>query len=118
MSTSNSTTGAKVEKVWYDANCHCGNVKYKIKLDDLEHPEGTVNSCNCSICTKNGYILVYPSVAEVEWLSGYDTLKDYRFGKKRFDQKFCLNCGSSILIDFHNPGKVAMNVIRILATII
>lgn len=42
--------------------------------------------------------------------SGFDTLKDYRFGKKQFDHKFCPDCGSSILIDFHNPEKWAINV--------
>lgn len=42
--------------------------------------------------------------------SGYDTLKDYRFGRKQFDHKFCPACGSSILIDFHNPEKMAVNV--------
>ncbi|KAK4693902.1 hypothetical protein P7C71_g3582, partial [Lecanoromycetidae sp. Uapishka_2] len=66
------------------------------------------------ICTKNGYFLVYPSPDEVVWHSGYQTLKDYRFGKKELDHKFCPNCGSSILIDFHNPEKWAVNVDTIL----
>ena len=95
-------------KLWYEANCHCGAVKYKVKLPNLE--THLVTSCNCSICTKNGYFNVYPSPDEVIWHSGYDTLKDYRFGKKKLDHKFCPSCGSSILIDFHLPDKLAVNV--------
>lgn len=55
-------------------------------------------------------MLVYPAPREVVFQSGYDTLKDYRFGKKQFDHKFCPDCGSSILIDFHNPERWAVNV--------
>lgn len=54
-------------------------------------------------------MLVYPAPREVVFHSGYDTLKDYRFGKKQFDHKFCPDCGSSILIDFHNPERLAVN---------
>lgn len=96
------------EKVWYEANCHCGGIKYKIKLPNLDTHQ--ILSCNCSICTKNGYMLVYPSVEEVVWHTGFDSMKDYRFGNKRFDHKFCPKCGSSILIDFHNPEELAVNV--------
>jgi len=69
MSNSTATNGAKDEEIWYEANCHCGNVKYKIKLANLEHSENQVNSCNCSICTKNGYMLVYPSPDEGTYFS-------------------------------------------------
>lgn len=31
-----SNAAVAEEKVWYDANCHCGAVKYKIKLPSLE----------------------------------------------------------------------------------
>lgn len=57
-------------------------------------------------------MLVYPAPREVVFHSGYDTLKDYRFGKKQFDHKFCPDCGSSILIDFHNPERLAVNVCK------
>lgn len=110
MSNGTTVNGTKDEKIWYDANCHCGNVRYKLKLEILDRPTTQVNSCNCSICTKNGYMLVYPSPKEVVWHSGYDSLKDYRFGRKQLDHKFCPNCASSILIDFHNPEKWALNV--------
>ena len=92
----------------YDASCHCGTVKYRINLPDLSSHQ--VNCCNCSVCTKNGYLLVYPKPSEVEWHQGYDTLKAYKFGHKKLTHKFCGNCGSSILIDFHDAEKLGVNV--------
>ena len=40
----------------YDANCHCGMIKYTVTLSKALAPEGAgvIGKCNCSICTKNG----------------------------------------------------------------
>lgn len=96
----------------YPANCHCGAVAYTVQLPSLETYE--VNKCNCSICTKNGYLLVYPSRTSVVFHRGFDHLRSYFFGKKQKPHKFCPTCGSSILIDFNGTHKsrdvLAMNV--------
>ena len=55
-------------------------------------------------------MLVYPKPSEVEWHQGYETLKIYEFGQKRVTHRFCGNCGSSILIDFHDGEKLGVNV--------
>lgn len=99
---------ASTPTLGYEASCHCGTVKYRINLPDLSSHQ--VNSCNCSVCTKNGYLLVYPKPSEVEWHQGYDTLKAYKFGHKKLTHRFCDNCGSSILIDFHNGETLGINV--------
>ena len=98
------------EKVWYEASCHCGNVKYKALLRSLD--EYAVLDCNCSICTKLGYLLVYPLSKDVVFHQGYDTLKDYEFATRTRDHKFCPACGSSLLIDFRGKGRsdMALNV--------
>ncbi|KAF2716674.1 hypothetical protein K431DRAFT_289202 [Polychaeton citri CBS 116435] len=102
----------------YDANCHCGSVKYQVTLSEALAPEGSgkILSCNCSICFKNGYLLVYPLRPDVKFLAGEDKLKDYFFGKKNKPHRFCGECSSSILIDFKNSNfesereMLAMNV--------
>ncbi|OAA80232.1 Glutathione-dependent formaldehyde-activating, GFA [Akanthomyces lecanii RCEF 1005] len=86
------------EPVTYKANCHCGRVKFTVALPDIRNNK--VLSCNCSICTKNGYLLVYPKVENVKFISGEDELKSYRFGTATKPHKFCPECGTSILIDF------------------
>ena len=94
------------EKIWYEASCHCKAVQYKVRIPSLTGSDPLeVNSCNCSICHKHGYLLVYPSRDEVVWSHGYDELKDYRHGPKIKDHKFCDRCGSAILIDWNGFSK-------------
>ncbi|GME22862.1 Aldehyde-activating protein [Neofusicoccum parvum] len=84
----------------YPANCHCGRVQFTVTLPDITTQQ--VVRCNCSICTRNGYLLVYPKVEDVKFTSGEFRLGEYRFGNKNKPHKFCMLCGTSILIDFSN----------------
>lgn len=50
-----------------------------------------------------GYLLVYPKREDVVFTPGSEEkLKSYFFGKKRKPHRFCPECSSSVLIDFHN----------------
>ncbi|EUC42644.1 hypothetical protein COCMIDRAFT_39327 [Bipolaris oryzae ATCC 44560] len=89
----------------YAASCHCGIVQYSVLLSP-PLPQCKVVSCNCSICTRNGYLLV-----------GEDMLRDYSFGLKRNLHKFCANCGSAVWFDPRmwrfektGPDLLGMNV--------
>ncbi|KAJ9629456.1 hypothetical protein H2203_001830 [Taxawa tesnikishii (nom. ined.)] len=62
--------------------------------------------CNCSICTKSGYLLVYPFQRDFRWTRGEDKIKSYYFGAKTKAQWFCGECGSSIGIDLTSLGEV------------
>lgn len=103
----------------YNASCHCGNIRYTVTLTDALSPEGVgkINRCNCTICTKNGYLLVYPKRTDVVFLDGSEArLKEYFMGPKVKPHRFCPECSSSILIDFKNveneeaKQRLAMNV--------
>ncbi|KAK5655544.1 hypothetical protein OQA88_5475 [Cercophora sp. LCS_1] len=98
-------------------SCHCGAVKFKLQHPGLErHPTCQVpaSNCNCSICLKNGYLTIHPNREDIEWLSGWDEMKNYRFGSKSRDHKFCGTCGSSACIDFlglwHVGDVIGINV--------
>jgi hypothetical protein len=82
----------------YDAACHCGSTQYTVTLSPpLErHP---VVSCNCTICTKNGYLLVYPLRERVRFQGNEGSLNSHSFGNKRNLHKFCTTCGSSVFFD-------------------
>jgi hypothetical protein len=82
----------------YTASCHCGAVSYTVHLSP-PLPEWKVVSCNCSICARTGYLLVYPSREQLHINSGDDVLKSYSFGPKKSLHKFCGNCGSSVFFD-------------------
>lgn len=102
------------EKIWYEASCHCGAVKYKVLTGRLE--DSTLHQCNCSICTKNGYINTSAKRDDIVFHQGYDNMKNYRFASKKMDHKFCDTCGSSLMIDFNKQlmemvgDSVAFNV--------
>ena len=100
MSTSQDT------RIWYDANCHCRRVQLRVRYsplyasDDASIEPAPVINCNCSICTKNGYLNIYPEKPDddIEWISGKDELKSYSFATGAVEHKFCPNCGSSIIL--------------------
>jgi hypothetical protein len=85
------------EMVEYEGSCQCDEIAYKVIMKPLE--SSAVTACTCSICTRNGYHIVYVSRESVAWTRGWDKMKDFRFGPKRSDHKFCPECGSSMLVD-------------------
>lgn len=72
----------------YSGSCHCGNVRYEIESD-----LATVIECNCSICSRAGYLLSFVPVDNFKLISGEDSLTSYFFNKKHIDHSFCKNCG-------------------------
>jgi hypothetical protein len=73
----------------YPGGCHCGKVRYEVKLD-LSAP---VIACNCSMCGKKGTLLSFVPGADFKLLSGEDALTKYQFNKKVIDHLFCSTCG-------------------------
>ncbi|OQV03014.1 hypothetical protein CLAIMM_08115 isoform 2 [Cladophialophora immunda] len=71
--------------------------------------DGPVTSCNCSICAINGYLMVYPLESNITWLSGFDELTTYTFGKERIAHSFCSTCGTSIGGKSTDPNFFADN---------
>ncbi|KAM5348641.1 hypothetical protein ACJ41O_008465 [Fusarium nematophilum] len=86
----------------YEAGCHCGFISLSVTLSP-PFPEHTVTHCNCSICRRGGYLLVYPDYEKVTWHHGSDTrVGRYQFNTRTRDHMFCPKCGASIGIDFWN----------------
>lgn len=77
-----------MESRTYSGSCHCGKVKYEVSTD-----LASVIECNCSICSRAGYLLNFVPADKVNVLSGLDALKSYRFNKMHVDHQFCTNCG-------------------------
>ena len=73
----------------YNGSCHCGAVRYHVRVD-LSKP---VLACNCSICSRSGYLLTFVPTADFTLVSGEDALTDYVFGHKRIHHLFCKVCG-------------------------
>ncbi|KAH7160667.1 Mss4-like protein [Dactylonectria macrodidyma] len=107
-----TTTDESKPSQTYEAGCHCGFISLSITLSP-PLPELKVNQCNCSICRRAGYLLVYPPYEDVTWHHGSDTrVGRYQFNTKTRDHMFCPKCGISIGIDFHqeDPKNYGISV--------
>ena len=73
----------------YKGSCHCGNVSYEVKTDLAQ-----VISCNCSICSRKGYLLNFVTPDRFRLLSGDEqSLTDYQFNHNVIHHLFCPKCG-------------------------
>ncbi|KAF2433487.1 glutathione-dependent formaldehyde-activating enzyme [Tothia fuscella] len=94
----------------YNGSCHCGSNTFSVTISPpLENPEQKVLSCNCSICTQNGYLLTFVPAANITWSKGgLANLTKYEFNKKNLQHYFCGTCGSSCAAGMGN--QVGLNV--------
>ena len=73
----------------HKGGCHCGAVRYEVKVD-LEKP---VIACNCSMCGRAGTYLSFVPAADFQLLAGQDALTLYKFNRQHIDHLFCKTCG-------------------------
>lgn len=72
----------------YEGGCHCGAVRFQVIVDDWD-----VQDCNCSICSKKGFLhLIVPS-EQFTLLQGADVLTTYTFNTGTAKHTFCRICG-------------------------
>ena len=86
--------------------CHCGRVRFRVTADLSD-----VTECNCSICTKKGFLhLIVPPEA-FELLGGSDALTTYRFNTGTARHTFCSTCGvHPFYVPRSDPAKIDVNV--------
>ena len=90
----------------YDGSCHCGRVRFRVAADLDE-----VVLCNCSICTKKGFVHVIVPPAQFELLSGADDLTVYTFNTGIAKHQFCRHCGvHPFYVPRSDPDKIDVNV--------
>ena len=72
----------------HSGGCHCGKVRYEVETD-----LASVLSCNCSICTKHGFLWTFAPADKFTQLPGGEGLREYRFHKHVVHHLFCTTCG-------------------------
>ena len=92
----------------YTGSCHCGNVRYQVSTDLKP-----VLQCNCSICSRAGYLLTFVPPEQFQLLSGKDQLTDYQFNKKNVHHVFCSTCGVRSFGHGTGPGGKPMYAINV-----
>ena len=72
----------------YEGGCHCGAVRFRVRVERHEALD-----CNCSICTKKGFLHLIVPGDHFELLSGEDALACYTFNTRVARHTFCSVCG-------------------------
>ncbi len=89
----------------YDGGCHCGRVRFRVTAD-LKR----VVDCNCSICTKKGFLHVIVDPAKFELLTPRDALSTYTFNTGIAQHTFCSTCGMHpFYVPRSHPDKIDVN---------
>lgn len=89
----------------YEGGCHCGRVRFRVTaaLDD-------VSECNCSMCTKKGFLHLIVAPSAFELLSGKDDLTTYQFNTGVARHTFCRHCGiHAFYVPRSDPDKIDVN---------
>ena len=93
-------------KARYQGGCHCGRVRFVVQGD-----LATAALCNCSMCTKKGFVHLIVPLADFELTSGTDDLTTYEFNTKVAKHRFCKVCGiHPFYTPRSDPDKVDVNV--------
>jgi hypothetical protein len=78
-----------LETAIYEGGCHCGAVRFQVIVKNHEALE-----CNCSICSKKGFLHLIVDRSQFTLLKGQDVLTTYSFNTHRAKHTFCSICGS------------------------
>jgi len=91
----------------YSGSCHCGAVAFEV---DAPSPL-LVQECNCSICTKAGFLHLIVPRSRFRLLRGEGHLTTYTFNTGVAKHTFCGTCGMKpFYTPRSNPDGVDVNV--------
>ncbi len=92
----------------YMGGCHCGRIAFEVDTEIKQ-----VIECNCSICSKRGYLLAFVPAAQVRLHTPESDLSTYTFNKHVIRHHFCPVCGAAPFgrgIDGNGNEMFAVNV--------
>jgi hypothetical protein len=85
--------------------CHCGRVAYEV-----EGQPDRITHCNCSVCTKKGYLHWIVARDKFRLLTPWEDLSTYTFNTHTAKHYFCPRCGvASFYIARSDPDKIDVN---------
>ena len=91
----------------HTGGCHCGRVRFEVRAP----AQIDVTDCNCSMCTKAGYLHLIVPKDRFRLLSGGDALTTYQFNTGTAKHLFCRVCGiKSFYVPRSHPDAFSVNV--------
>lgn len=93
--------------VKHTGGCHCGRVRFEVSAPE----DILVSECNCSICSKSGYLGLTVPRSRFKLLEGEDCLTTYSFNTRVARHLFCRHCGiKSFYVPRSHPHGYNVNV--------
>jgi hypothetical protein len=93
--------------VTHRGGCHCGRVGFEV----LAPAEIDASECNCSICSKSGFLHLVVPKSRFKLLQGSEHLSIYTFNTGIARHLFCKACGiKSFYVPRSNPDGYSVNV--------
>lgn len=92
----------------HQGSCHCGRIAYEVE-GNIEQ----VMECNCSHCSRKGYLLWFAPRSALRLKTAEADLSTYTFNKHFIKHRFCSVCGCAPLGFGKDPkgvDTVAVNV--------
>ena len=76
-------------------------------------PLAEVMECNCSLCSKRGYLLWFVPRAQLTLSTPDADLSTYRFNRMHIAHHFCSNCGCAPFGEAADPKGNAMAAVNV-----
>lgn len=92
----------------YQGGCHCGLIAFDVDAEI----EGVIE-CNCSLCSKRGYLLWFVPRAQAVFRAGEDAATVYRFNRMHIGHAFCPACGCASYAAADAPDGTPMLAVNV-----
>lgn len=90
----------------HQGGCHCGAVRFEVDAPGAL----IVNECNCSVCSKSGYLHLIVPASRFRLIQGNDNLNSYTFNTNTAKHYFCAICGiKSFYVPRSHPDGFSVN---------
>ena len=90
----------------YQGSCHCKAVTFEVEAEAVLQ----VDECNCSICSKSGFLHLITPRSKFTLLSGESQLETYTFNTGVAKHTFCKVCGvKPFYVPRSNPDGISVN---------
>jgi len=90
----------------HTGGCQCGRVRFEV----MAPAQIEVGDCNCSMCSRTGFLHLVVKKDQFRLLQGEDALSTYAFNTKKARHLFCKYCGiKSFYVPRSHPDGYSVN---------
>jgi hypothetical protein len=92
----------------HKGSCHCGRIAFEVEGEPAQ-----VIACNCSHCSRKGYLLWFVSREQLRLSTPESALATYVFNKHVIQHHFCPTCGCAPFGFGTDPKGNAMAAVNV-----